>query len=135
MKSEWTTHIKPNKGWNSINLKELLASLDLIKVLVKKTFVTMYKQTLLGPAWIIIMPILSTLSLTVIFGTVAQLPTEGVPKFLFYMSGNTLWMYFASVLSVGVDAFSANASLFGKVYFPRLAAHRPGLSDRAWFRL
>jgi lipopolysaccharide transport system permease protein len=88
---------------------------------VRRDFVSFYKQTVLGPLWFIIQPLLTTLTFTIIFGNIAQLSTDGLPKILFYMSGVTAWNYFADCLTKTSDTFNANASIFGKVYFPRLA--------------
>ncbi len=88
---------------------------------VKRDFAAQYKQTILGPAWYLIQPLLTTVTFTVIFGGIANLPTDGLPQFLFYMSGTVIWTYFASSLTKTSDTFISNASLFGKVYFPRLS--------------
>lgn len=87
---------------------------------VKRDFVTMYKQTILGPVWFIIQPLFTTLVFTIIFGKVAKIPTDNIPPFLFYMSGTVAWSYFASCMARTSSTFSSNAGLFGKVYFPRL---------------
>lgn len=120
MQEQWTTVIKPKTGWRDINLKELWQYRDLIYLFVKRNFATMYKQTVLGPLWIIIAPVFSTVISTFIFGTVAQIPSDGVPYFLFYMCGNTAWSYFSSCLTSTSSTFTGNAGIFGKVYFPRL---------------
>lgn len=120
-KSEvWDTVIRPKKGWLDINLKELVRYRDLIWLMVKRNFTLLYKQTILGPAWVIIQPLLTTLVFTVIFGNIAGLPTDGMPKFLFYMAGNIVWQFFAQCLTVTSTTFVTNRNLFGKVYFPRL---------------
>jgi len=116
----WTTRIRPKTGWFDINLKELWGYKDLIMMLVKRDFTLIYKQTILGPAWVVIQPLLTTLIFTVIFGNVAGLPTDGMPKFMFYMGGNIAWQYFANCLTHTSNTFIANRQLFGKVYFPRL---------------
>lgn len=120
MQEQWTTVIKPRTGWRDINLKELWQYRDLIYLFVKRNFATMYKQTILGPLWIIIAPVFSTLVSTFIFGTIAEIPSDGVPYFLFYMCGNTAWSYFSSCLTSTSSTFTGNAGIFGKVYFPRL---------------
>ena len=121
MSSEnWTTEIKPKTGWFDINLKELLQYKDLIIMFVKRDFKTMYKQTILGPLWIIINPLLTTLMFTVVFGNIANIPTDGMPQIVFYMLGTTVWNYFSSCLTKTSSTFTANAAIFGKVYFPRL---------------
>lgn len=116
----WTTRIRPKTGWFDINLKELWRYKDLILMLVKRDFTLIYKQTILGPAWVVIQPLLTTLIFTVIFGNVAGLPTDGMPKFMFYMGGNIAWQYFANCLTQTSNTFISNRQLFGKVYFPRL---------------
>jgi lipopolysaccharide transport system permease protein len=88
---------------------------------VRRDFVSVYKQTILGPLWYLIQPLLTTITFTVIFGNIASLPTDGLPQFLFYMSGTVVWSYFASCLTKTSETFVQNANLFGKVYFPRLA--------------
>lgn len=116
----WTTIIKPKTGWFDINLKELVQYKDLIVMFVKRDFKTMYKQTILGPLWIIINPLLTTLMFTVVFGNIANIPTDGMPQIVFYMLGTTVWTYFSSCLTKTSSTFTANAAIFGKVYFPRL---------------
>lgn len=116
----WTTRIRPKTGWFDINLKEIWRYRDLIWMLVKRDFTLIYKQTILGPAWVVIQPLLTTLIFTVIFGNVAGLPTDGMPKFMFYMGGNIAWHYFANCLTQTSNTFISNRQLFGKVYFPRL---------------
>lgn len=116
----WTTIIKPKTGWFDINLKELVQYKDLIVMFVKRDFKTMYKQTILGPLWIIINPLMTTLMFTVVFGNIANIPTDGMPQIVFYMLGTTVWTYFSSCLTKTSSTFTANAAIFGKVYFPRL---------------
>lgn len=116
----WTTIIKPKTGWFDINLKELVQYKDLIVMFVKRDFKTMYKQTILGPLWIIINPLLTTLMFTVVFGNIANISTDGMPQIVFYMLGTTVWTYFSSCLTKTSSTFTANAGIFGKVYFPRL---------------
>jgi len=117
---EWTTVIKPVSGWFDIHLDELWRYRDLVKLFVRRDFVANYKQTILGPAWHIVQPLLTTIIFTIVFGKIARISTEGTPQFLFYMSGNILWAYFATVLQGTSNTFIGNAHLFGKVYFPRL---------------
>jgi len=117
---KWDTIIRPKKGWFDIDFKGLMRYRDLIFLMVKRNFTVLYKQTILGPAWVIIQPLLTTLIFTVVFGNIAGLPTDGVPKFLFYMGGNICWHYFSSCLVNTSNTFIANRQLFGKVYFPRL---------------
>ena len=118
--ASWDTVIRPRHGWFDIDLKELVRYRDLILLLVKRNFTVLYKQTILGPAWVVIQPLLTTLVFTVVFGNIAGLPTDGMPKFLFYMGGNICWHYFANCLTVTSNTFITNRDVFGKVYFPRL---------------
>lgn len=121
-KGYWTTVIRPHNGWFDLNLKELWQYRDLIWLLVKRNFTLIYKQTILGPLWIILQPLLTTVIFTVVFGSIAGLPTDGVPKFMFYMGGNIVWTYFSSCLSKTANTFidTQNRRVFTKVYFPRL---------------
>jgi len=116
----WDMVIKPKTGWFDIDLKELWRYRDLIGMFVKRDFVTFYKQTILGPLWYVIQPLMTTVVFTVIFGNFAKIPTDGLPPFLFYLAGNVVWGYFANTLKQTSDTFNVNASIFGKVYFPRL---------------
>ena len=118
--ADWDTVIRPKRGWFDIDIKGLVRYRDLILLMVKRNFTVLYKQTILGPAWVVIQPLLTTLVFTVIFGNLAGLPTDGMPKFLFYMAGNIVWQFFAQCLTVTSNTFVANRNLFGKVYFPRL---------------
>lgn len=117
----WTLVIRPQRSLFSLPLGELWKYRDLIMLFVWRDFVSVYKQTILGPLWYLIQPLLTTITFTVIFGNIAQLPTDGLPQFLFYMSGTVLWTYFADCLVKTSNTFVNNANLFGKVYFPRLA--------------
>jgi lipopolysaccharide transport system permease protein len=117
----WTLTIRPKTGWFDLHLADLWRYRDLVTLFVRRDFVAQYKQTILGPLWFIIQPLLTTLTFTVIFGNVAKLSTDGLPKILFYMSGITAWSYFSECLTKTSETFSANAGIFGKVYFPRLA--------------
>lgn len=114
------TIITSKRGWFDINLRELFRYRDLIFMFVKRNFVANYKQTILGPAWAIIQPLLTTVVFTIVFGRIARLPTDEVPPFLFYMCGNVAWGYFSGCLSQTASTFTANAAVMGKVYFPRL---------------
>ena len=89
----WTTVIRPRSGWFDIDLKELWQYRDLTVMFVKRNFTVLYKQTILGPAWILLNPLITTLIFNVVFGTMAGMPTDGVPGFLFYMAGNTVWTF------------------------------------------
>lgn len=117
---KWDSYIRPNKGWFNLNLKELLQYRDLIILLVKRNFKVFYKQTILGPAWVVLQPLLTTVVFTVVFGNIAGLPTDGMPSFMFYMAGNIAWQYFSSCLTQTSNTFIQNRQIFGKVYFPRL---------------
>lgn len=119
-KNNWTTIIKPKTKLLDLNLKELVQYKDLIIMFVKRDFKTMYKQTILGPLWIIINPVLTTVMFTIVFGGIANISTEGIPDFVFYMAGNTIWAYFSTCLTKTANTFINNAGVFGKVYFPRL---------------
>jgi len=118
--NQWDMVLQPKTGWFDVNIRELWRYRDLIVMFVKRDFVTIYKQTVLGPLWFIIQPLFTTLVFTIVFGKVAKIPTDNIPPFLFYMSGNVAWSYFASCLGRTSDTFNTNAGLFGKVYFPRL---------------
>ena len=119
-KQHWDTVIRPRRSWFDIDFKGLIHYRDLVWLLVKRYFTLIYRQTILGPMWIIIQPLLTTVIFTVVFGNIAGLPTDGMPKFLFFMAGNILWHYFASCLTTTSNTFVNNRNLFGKVYFPRL---------------
>ena len=104
----------------SINFRELFRYKDLIFLFVKRDFVALYKQTILGPAWAIIQPLLTTVVFTLVFGNIAGLAANGVPSFVFYFSGTILWNYFSMCLTVTSTTFVTNSAVLGKVYFPRL---------------
>ncbi|NJN80846.1 MAG: ABC transporter permease [Caldilineaceae bacterium] len=118
---EWTMVIQPKRPLLDIHLDELWHARDLISLFVRRDFVAQYKQTILGPLWFLIQPLLTTITFSVIFGRIAGLPTDGLPQFLFYLSGTIIWGYFASCLTKTSNTFLTNASLFQKIYFPRLA--------------
>lgn len=120
MSNDNITYIEAKNKLFSVNFRELFRYRDLIWLFVKRDLVNSYKQTVLGPIWILINPLLSTTVFTVIFGIIAGISTDGVPPFLFYMSGNVLWSFFSSNLNKGSSTFLSNARIFGKVYFPRL---------------
>ena len=120
MSNDNITYIEAKNKLFSVNFRELFRYRDLIWLFVKRDLVNSYKQTVLGPIWILINPLLSTTVFTVIFGVIAGISTDGVPPFLFYMSGNVLWSFFSSNLNKGSSTFLSNARIFGKVYFPRL---------------
>jgi len=116
----WDLVIKPKTGWLDIHLGELYRYRGLIYMFVKRDFVTFYKQTILGPLWYIIQPLVNTLVFTIIFGKIAKISTDGTPPFIFYMAGTVAWGYFATCLNSTSNTFGQNAQIFGKVYFPRL---------------
>jgi lipopolysaccharide transport system permease protein len=116
----WTTLITPHRGWLNWRLKQLWRYRDLISLFVWRDFVSAYKQTILGPLWHIIQPLLTTITFTIVFGKIAKLPTDGVPPFLFYLAGNVAWSYFANNLNKTSSTFVGNSALLGKVYFHRL---------------
>ena len=120
MKEMPVTLIRPKSGWFDLPVKELFRYKDLILLFVKRDFVSLYKQTVLGPAWAVIQPLLTTIVFSLVFGSIAGLAPEGVPSFLFYLSGTVVWTYFANCLTRTSDTFIANAAILGKVYFPRL---------------
>ena len=120
MAEKFTTVIKPQSGWFDFDLKELVRYRDLIFLFVKRNFTAHYKQTILGPAWAIIQPFLTTVIFTVVFGNMAGLAPDGVPSFLFYLAGNVVWQYFSGCLTSTAGTFTSNAGILGKVYFPRL---------------
>lgn len=117
---QFETVITPKKAWFDLNLKELWRYRDLILLFVRRTFVSQYKQTILGPAWAVIQPLLTTVIFTIIFGNIAGLAPGGVPTFLFYLSGSVAWGYFSGCFTATSNTFTANAGIMGKVYFPRL---------------
>ena len=116
----FTTVIQPKTGWFDINLKEVWEYRDLIFLFVKRSFVSQYKQTILGPAWAFIQPFLTTIVFTLIFGNIAGLAPGGIPSFAFYFSGTIVWQYFSGCLTSTSSTFVANANTMGKVYYPRL---------------
>ena len=117
---QWTETIESDHSLLSLNLKEVWHYKDLVYMFVKRDFVSSFKQTVLGPIWFFINPIFTTLVYLIVFGNIANLPTDGAPKILFYLAGVTLWNYFSSSLTSTSNVFVGNASIFGKVYFPRL---------------
>lgn len=117
----WSMVIEPQRSLLDLRLGELWRYKDLVLLFVRRDFVAVYKQTILGPLWYLIQPLLTSITFTVIFGNIARLPTDGLPQFLFYMSGTVVWSYFADCLNKTSNTFVENANLFGKVYFPRLA--------------
>jgi len=118
---KWTTVIKPKNRLFEINIKELWDYRDLISLFAKRNIITQYKQTVLGPLWFLVQPALSVIMYMVVFGGIAGIPTDGVPRPLFYLAGTCMWQYFSDCLSKTSNTFVDNAGIFGKVYFPRLA--------------
>ena len=119
-KKDWDLIIRPKTQWFDLHLADLWRYRDLTMLFVWRDFVSTYKQTILGPLWHLITPILTSLIFTVIFNRIAAMPTDGLPPFLFYMCGLTAWNYFADCLNRTSGTFISNAGIFGKVYFPRL---------------
>lgn len=117
---KWDIVIKPKDKLFSVDFKELWAYRDLCSLFVKRNIITKYKQTILGPAWFVIQPALTVIMYMVVFGGIAGIPTDGVPRPLFYLAGTAMWNYFSSCLTSTSNTFVANAGIFGKVYFPRL---------------
>lgn len=117
---EWTTVIEPKNKLLNVGLKELWQYRDLYRMFVKRDIVTWYKQTILGPLWFFIQPILTTLMFMIVFGGIAQISTDGLPQPLFYLAGICLWQYFSESLTQTSNTFISNTHVFGKVYFPRL---------------
>lgn len=116
----WDMVIKPHNSFFELNLKEVWRYRDLLTLFVKRDFVAQYKQTILGPLWNLIQPILTTIMFLLLFGKIANIPTDGIQPIMFYMSGITMWNYFAICLTNTSNTFVTNAAIFGKVYFPRL---------------
>ena len=118
----WDLIIEPQSSLFQINLREIWKFRDLLRMFVKREIVQFYKQTILGPLWFFIQPLLTTIVYMIVFGQIAKLSTNGKPQILFYLSGVVLWNYFADVLNNTAATFRENAQLFGKVYFPRIIA-------------
>lgn len=116
----WTTVIKPKNSWWSVDLKELLHYRDLVKLFVYRDFVVYYKQTILGPLWFLIKPLITTITYTLVFSRIARIPTDSIPPMLFYLTGTILWNYFSTCLNSTSNTFVQNSGIFGKVYFPRM---------------
>ena len=117
---DWDLIIRPKDNWLDLHLEDLWRYRDLLWMFVRRDFVSVYKQTILGPLWFFIQPLFTTLVFTIVFSGMAQLPTGGMPPMLFYLAGTTAWNYFAACLTKTSSTFTANAGIFGKVYFPRL---------------
>ena len=120
MENTYHKKISAKRSMLDLNLKEVWRYRDLIWLFTRKNFVLIYKQTILGPAWIVLNPLISSIIYAVVFGGIAGIATEGVPTLLFYLCSNALWIFFSSCVANNATAFTANANVFGKVYFPRL---------------
>lgn len=114
------THISSKHRWFDLNLKEVWKYRDLIVLFTRRSFVLTYKQTVLGPAWIFLNPLISSIIYAFVFGGIAGIGTDGVPQLLFYLCSNAIWIFFSSCVTKNAQTFTANAGVFGKVYFPRL---------------
>lgn len=119
-KVNYHTHISSKHNWFDLNLKEVWKYRDLIYMFTKRTFVLTYKQTILGPAWIFLNPFITSIIYTFVFGGIAGMSTDGIPQILFYLCSNAIWMLFSNCVTKNASTFTANANVFGKVYFPRL---------------
>lgn len=120
MNKDWTLIIRPHEKLWKLNFKEVWTYRDLVELFVKRNIVVQYKQTILGPLWYLIQPILTVIMNMVVFGGIAHMSTDGVPQALFYMAGNVCWFYFSDCLNQTSSTFVANQAMFGKVYFPRM---------------
>jgi lipopolysaccharide transport system permease protein len=120
MNKEWSMIIRPHEKLWKVDLGEIWAYRDLIELFVKRNIVVVYKQTILGPLWYLIQPILTVIMNMVVFGGIAHMSTDGVPQALFYLAGNVCWFYFSDCLNQTSNTFVANQAMFGKVYFPRM---------------
>lgn len=118
--NKWDLIITSHRGWFEFYLREIWQYRDLLTIYIRRNIITQYKQTILGPLWIIIPPVLTTLVFTVIFGNIANISTDGLPKPLFYMAGIITWNYFSTALTSTSNSLAGNAGIFGKVYFPRI---------------
>ncbi len=117
---KWDIVIKPKDNLFSVDFKELWAYRDLCSLFVKRSIITQYKQTILGPVWFVVQPALTVIMYMIVFGGIAGIPTDGVPRPLFYLAGTCSWTYFSSCLNKTSNTFVSNSGIFGKVYFPRL---------------
>ena len=117
---KYHTHISSRHNMLDLNLKEVWKYRDLIILFTKRSFSLLYKQTILGPAWVFLNPLISSLVYAFVFGGIAGIATEGVPTVLFYLCSNAIWIFFSTCVTQNATAFTANAAVFGKVYFPRL---------------
>lgn len=120
MEQGWMTEIRPKDKLLSVDFKEIWQYRDLMMLFVKRNIITQYKQTILGPLWFVIQPMMTTVMYMVVFGGIAKISTDGLPQPLFYLAGISFWQYFADCLTKTSNTFVNNAGIFGKVYFPRL---------------
>ena len=118
---DWTQVIEPQGKLFDLKLREVWQYRDLIKLFVRRDFVAQYKQTILGPAWHILSPLFTSIVFTIVFGRIANISTDGLPQFIFYMAGNIVWAFFAGILNATSRTFIEGAGVFGQVYYPRLA--------------
>lgn len=117
--NKWVFEISPERSKFNLNFKEIYQYRDLLFLFIRRDIVSIYKQTILGPLWYFISPLLASVTQYIVFGKIAELPSDGAPYFLFVLSGNVLWSYFATSLNGTSNTFSSNQGIFGKVYFPR----------------
>ena len=129
MTEPWTIEIRPRKKWFNLNLRALWRYRDLYLMYIRRDIVTEYKQTILGPLWYLIQPVFTTIMYMFVFGGLAGISTDGAPQPLFYMSGIMLWNYFNTSFNVSSNVFTANAGVFGKVWFPRLVVPLAGITS------
>ena len=122
IEEKWDMVLEPNRKLLDLKLREVIRYRDLVYMFVKRDFTVQFKQTILGPLWYLIQPFFSTIVYTFVFGNIAEIGTDGIPHTLFYFAGNMLWTYFTACLTACSSTFSANAGMFGKIYFPRLVA-------------
>ena len=119
-RNQYHNHISSEQPLFRLNLKEVWQYRDLIWLFTKRNFTVAYKQTVLGPAWLFLNPLVSSIIHAFVFGGIAGIGTDGIPSILFYMCSNAIWIYFSSCVTKNASTFTANAGVFGKVYFPRL---------------
>lgn len=120
-RSDWTSVITPPSGWIKVDVGELWEYRDLVFLFIHRNLVAQFKQTILGPLWLIVQPIVLTVTFTIVFGHIARISTDAIPAPLFYMAGTVMWSYFSKTLTVTSSSFISNANIYDKVYFPRLA--------------
>ncbi|MCX6313061.1 MAG: ABC transporter permease, partial [Bacteroidetes bacterium] len=124
---KWDLVLRPKNKWYEIDIKGVWHYRDLVMLFVRRDFLTAYKQTILGPLWMVLQPLVMTLMFSVIFGRIANIPTGGVPRLLYYLAAFVPWTYFSECLNKSATTFTANAGIFGKVYFPRLVSPISGM--------